>query len=73
MRCVGQRPPRLDRIGITSPGLHHGEREATWPVMRQAQRLGCDTRIGLEDTLTLPDGAPTSSNEALVTAALTIP
>ena len=34
-----------------------------------AQALGLDTRIGLEDTLTLPDGTVASSNADLVCAA----
>lgn len=62
----------LDRIGSAAPRLHHGEGEATWPVLRQALRLGHDIRIGLEDTLTLPDGSPAASNESLVQAALAI-
>jgi len=60
----------LDRIGVTAPRLHHGEDAATWPVLRQAQRLGRDIRIGLEDTLTFPDGSVAPSNEALVRFAL---
>nr|WP_268206592.1 hypothetical protein [Streptomyces shenzhenensis] len=28
----------------------------TWPVLRPAGRPGLATRIGLEDTLPLPDG-----------------
>jgi uncharacterized protein (DUF849 family) len=62
----------LDGIGIIAPRLHHGEGEATWPVLRQALHLGHDIRIGLEDTLTLPDGSPAASNQALVHAALAI-
>jgi uncharacterized protein (DUF849 family) len=58
----------LDRLGIGGPRLHHGEHAATWPVLRQALRLGHDTRIGLEDTLVLPDDSPAPSNEALVRA-----
>jgi len=61
----------LDAIGATAPRLHHGEGDATWPVLRQAQLLGRDTRIGLEDTLTFPDGSTAPSNEALIRLALT--
>lgn len=60
----------LDQIGATAPRLHHGEGDATWAVLRQAQLLGRDARIGLEDTLALPDGSAAPSNEALVRAAL---
>jgi uncharacterized protein (DUF849 family) len=56
----------LDGAG---PLLLHGEDEATWPVFRQARALGLDTRIGLEDTLVLPDGSPAPDNAALVRAA----
>lgn len=58
-----------DLAGL-SPILLHGQDEATWPVLRRAQELGLDTRIGLEDTLTLPDGSPAPDNAALVRAAL---
>jgi len=60
----------LDRVGTTAPRLRHGEGEMTWPVLRQAKRLGRDIRIGLEDTLSLPDGSAAASNQALVQAAL---
>ena len=56
----------------TDPGvpvLLHGEGAAAWPVLRDAVRLGLDARIGLEDTLVLPDGSPAPDNAALVTAA----
>jgi uncharacterized protein (DUF849 family) len=58
----------LDRLGIDAPRLHHGEGAAAWPVLRQALRLGYDTRIGFEDTLVLSDGSSAPSNEALVRA-----
>jgi len=56
--------------GLAPRILLHGEEGATWPVFRRAQALGLDTRIGLEDTLMLPDGAPAASNADLVRAAL---
>jgi uncharacterized protein (DUF849 family) len=52
------------------PVLLHGEDGGTWPVLRLAGRLGLATRIGLEDTLFLPDGGRAGSNAALVTAGL---
>lgn len=52
------------------PVLLHGEDGGTWPVLRLAGRLGLATRIGLEDTLLLPDGSRAASNAALVTTAL---
>jgi uncharacterized protein (DUF849 family) len=62
----------LDRLGITAPRLHHGDGDATWPVLRQAIQLGRDIRIGLEDTLLLPDASFAPTNEALVRAAVSI-
>jgi uncharacterized protein (DUF849 family) len=61
----------LDTLGPEPgvPVLLHGEGAAAWPVLREAGRRGLDTRIGLEDTLVLPDGAPAPDNAALVTAA----
>ncbi|WP_413756471.1 3-keto-5-aminohexanoate cleavage protein [Streptomyces sp. MMBL 11-3] len=52
------------------PVLLHGEDGGAWPVLRLAARLGLATRIGLEDTLFLPDGRRASSNAQLVTEAL---
>ncbi|OXY96150.1 3-keto-5-aminohexanoate cleavage protein [Streptomyces diastatochromogenes] len=48
------------------PVLLHGEEGGTWPVLRLAGRLGLATRIGLEDTLFLPDGERALSNAQLV-------
>ncbi|WP_346540125.1 3-keto-5-aminohexanoate cleavage protein [Micromonospora sp. DPT] len=60
-------------LALLAPGgppvLLHGEGAAAWPVLAEAVRRGLDTRIGLEDTLGLPDGAPASDNAALVAAA----
>ncbi|MFG2837405.1 3-keto-5-aminohexanoate cleavage protein [Streptomyces zaomyceticus] len=53
-----------------TPVLLHGEGDGAWPVLRLARRLGLAARIGLEDTLLLPDGTPARSNAELVTAAL---
>ncbi|WP_031075507.1 3-keto-5-aminohexanoate cleavage protein [Streptomyces sp. NRRL S-118] len=50
------------------PVLLHGEDGGAWPVARLAVQLGLDTRIGLEDTLYLPDGRPARSNAQLVAA-----
>ncbi|MFJ5060450.1 3-keto-5-aminohexanoate cleavage protein [Streptomyces nigra] len=52
------------------PVLLHGEEGGAWPVLRLAGRLGLATRIGLEDTLVLPDGERACSNADLVTEAL---
>lgn len=52
------------------PVLLHGEDGGAWPVLRLAGRLGLATRIGLEDTLFLPDGRRALSNGQLVAEAL---
>jgi uncharacterized protein (DUF849 family) len=52
------------------PVLLHAEGPATWAVLAEAVRRGRHTRIGLEDTLRLPDGSPAPDNAALVTAAV---
>ncbi|WP_030812556.1 3-keto-5-aminohexanoate cleavage protein [Streptomyces sp. NRRL F-2799] len=52
------------------PVLLHGEDGGAWPVLRLAGRLGLATRIGLEDTLFLPDGERALSNAELVAAGL---
>ncbi|MHA5047605.1 3-keto-5-aminohexanoate cleavage protein [Streptomyces sp. SD15] len=52
------------------PVLLHGEEGGTWPVLRIAGRLGLATRIGLEDTLVLPDGERAVSNAELVAEGL---
>ncbi|MFI0482133.1 3-keto-5-aminohexanoate cleavage protein [Actinomadura sp. 9N215] len=51
------------------PVLLHGEDGGAWPVLRLAVRLNLDVRIGLEDTLVLPDGAPAADNAALIQTA----
>ena len=52
------------------PLLLHGEEGGTWPVLRLAGRLGLATRIGLEDTLFLPDGQRAASNAELMAEGL---
>jgi uncharacterized protein (DUF849 family) len=57
----------LEPLGL--PVLLHGEDDAAWPVLGYAARLELDTRIGLEDTLRLPDGGLAPDNAALVALA----
>jgi uncharacterized protein (DUF849 family) len=49
--------------------LVHGEGASCWPLIELAARRGLATRVGLEDTLVLPDGSPAPDNAALVRAA----
>jgi uncharacterized protein (DUF849 family) len=60
----------LDQASIRLPRLLHGFGDAAWPVLDAALRYGYDTRIGLEDTLTLPDGSQASGNVELVAVAV---
>ncbi|MBC9715399.1 3-keto-5-aminohexanoate cleavage protein [Streptomyces sp. TRM66268-LWL] len=48
------------------PVLLHGEEDGAWPVLRLALERGIATRIGLEDTLVLPDGRRAADNAELV-------
>jgi hypothetical protein len=50
--------------------LLHGLNATCWPTFSRAVELGLDTRIGLEDTVTLPDGSVASNNIELVRRAL---
>ncbi len=51
------------------PILLHGEEESAWPTLDLARELGLDTRIGFEDTLVTPEGAPAADNADLVHVA----
>ena len=44
------------------PRLAHGIEGATWPLLRRAATLGFESRIGLEDVLTLPDDSTPAGN-----------
>lgn len=57
-----------DDIDATSV-LLHGEGTSAWPVLGDAVHRGFDVRIGLEDTLVLPDGSPADGNSDLVATA----
>ncbi|BDP42301.1 hypothetical protein DAETH_22700 [Deinococcus aetherius] len=59
----------LDEAEVTLPRLLHGTGVSVWPLLHEAARRGLDTRIGLEDTLTLPDGTPARDNAHLVRTA----
>ncbi|WP_306190867.1 3-keto-5-aminohexanoate cleavage protein [Streptomyces sp. MK5] len=52
------------------PVLLHGEEGGAWSVLRVAGQLGLAARIGLEDTLVLPDGERARSNAQLVSEGL---
>jgi uncharacterized protein (DUF849 family) len=56
----------LDRAGSRLPKLLHGVDDTAWPFIDVARARGYDTRIGLEDVLTMPDGSPAPGNGQLV-------
>jgi uncharacterized protein (DUF849 family) len=62
----------LEGSGIRGSILQHGAGVAAWPVIRDALAHGYDIRVGLEDTLVMPDGTPAKNNAGLVAAAASI-
>lgn len=52
------------------PQLWHGYGERTWEVLSAGAATGADVRVGLEDTLVLPDGRVAADNAELVAAAV---
>lgn len=63
----------LERVAAANspaPVLLHGLDESCWPLLEHAGVCGLQTRIGMEDTLTLPDGSVAPDNAALVSAAV---
>jgi uncharacterized protein (DUF849 family) len=61
---------RIAAAGSPAPVLLHGLDESCWPLLEHAGMCGVQTRIGMEDTLKLPDGSVTPDNAALVSAAV---
>ena len=61
---------QVTAAGSPAPVLLHGLDATCWPLLEHAGRLGLQARIGMEDTLLLPDGSTAPDNAALVTAAL---
>ena len=59
----------LDDVAPGGPRLLHGLNATAWDVLDEAARRGYDTRIGLEDTLALPDGRAPEDNAALIRCA----
>ncbi|GLP73839.1 hypothetical protein TUM20983_09490 [Mycobacterium antarcticum] len=63
---------RIAAAGSPAPVLLHGLDESCWPLLQHAGVCGVQTRIGMEDTLKLPDGSVTPDNAALVSAAMDV-
>jgi uncharacterized protein (DUF849 family) len=66
---VGKIEEMLRGAGVTLPIILHGVGRTAWDLIDVAAQRGYDTRIGLEDVLTLPDGSQAASNAALVAEA----
>lgn len=62
----------LDRAGVDRPRLLHGADATAWPVLESAVDSGYDIRMGLEDTMRLPDGEEAHDNAALVAHAVSL-
>ncbi|HEV7421038.1 MAG TPA: 3-keto-5-aminohexanoate cleavage protein [Mycobacterium sp.] len=63
---------RVIAVGSPAPVLLHGLDESCWPLLEHAGVRGVQTRIGMEDTLKLPDGSVAPDNAALVSAAVSL-
>jgi uncharacterized protein (DUF849 family) len=59
----------LDDYHVSAPRLVHDKDATAWSVLEYAISRGYDTRIGMEDTLLLPDGKPAHDNAELVRTA----
>ncbi|MDE3720749.1 3-keto-5-aminohexanoate cleavage protein [Nocardiopsis sp. N85] len=62
----------LDRAGPSAPRLLHGSDATAWPMLEDALDAGLDIRIGLEDTMRMPDGEEAEDNAALVARAVAL-
>ena len=60
----------LRAAGIVLPIILHGVGSTAWDLIDVAAQRGYDTRIGLEDALTLPDGRQVKGNAELVAEAV---
>jgi uncharacterized protein (DUF849 family) len=70
----GNAKDRLDEIEscleeIQCPRLLHGFETSTWEFIALASRRGYDTRVGFEDTVTLPQGRRAKDTGELVAEA----
>jgi uncharacterized protein (DUF849 family) len=59
----------LKMAKVDLPVLLHGSDANTWQCLKRAADLGLDTRIGHEDTLTLPNGSEATNAELVGEAA----
>jgi uncharacterized protein (DUF849 family) len=69
LHTVGAIEAVLARAGLTLPCILHGVDHTAWSMLPEAVARGYGTRIGFEDTLTLPDGSMAASNAVLIAEA----
>lgn len=69
LSAVAQAESLLDAAGMRCPRLLHGVDTTAWLLLDAARARGYGTRIGFEDTVTLPGGEPAASNGELVRVA----
>lgn len=62
----------LKPYNLPFPYLLHGYDATCWDLLKMALDQGYETRIGFEDTLTLPNGEAAKSNEQLIEQAMRI-
>jgi uncharacterized protein (DUF849 family) len=60
----------LGQLPRIPPILLHGTEATAWPMMDEAIARGYDVRVGLEDTLVMPDGRMARDNSELVAEAV---
>ena len=63
---------RVRAADSPAPVLLHGLDESCWPLLEHAGSCDVQTRIGMEDTLRLPDGSTAPGNAELVAAAVAL-
>lgn len=61
---------RIRTAGSSAPVLLHGLDDSCWPLLQHAGKRGLQTRIGMEDTVLMPDGSTAPGNAELVEAAV---
>ena len=59
----------LDARGISAPRLLHGNNANAWEMLSESVKRGYQCRIGLEDTLTLPNGDTALDNAEIIRTA----
>jgi uncharacterized protein (DUF849 family) len=69
LRSVAEAEAVLDAAGVQRPRLLHGMDATAWTLLEIAGERRYQTRIGLEDTLTLPNGEVAAGNGELVRVA----